>query len=51
MIGWTPLPEQYWLNSSEPNMLPVSVIATAGIFSSLANAASLSILIAPSLSE
>ena len=31
MIGWMPLPVQAWLNSSAPNRLPVSVIATAGI--------------------
>ena len=31
MIGCTPLPAQAWLNSSAPNRLPVSVIATAGI--------------------
>ena len=31
MIGWMPLPAQSWLNSSAPNRLPVSVIATAGM--------------------
>ena len=51
MIGWMPLPTQYWLNSSAPNRLPVSVMATAGICASRARAGSLSTLIAPSLSE
>ena len=31
MMGCTPLAAQAWLNSSAPNRLPVSVIATAGI--------------------
>ncbi len=51
MIGWMPLPVQYWENSSAPNRLPVSVIAAAGIFSALASAAILSGRMAPSLSE
>ena len=51
MIGCTPLATQAWENSSAPNRLAVSVIATAGIALSAARAASLSGLIAPSLSE
>jgi hypothetical protein len=51
MIGWIPLPEHDWLNSSAPNRLPLSVIATAGMPASLASEAILSALIAPSLSE
>ena len=51
MIGCTPLAAQAWLNSSAPNRLPVSVIATAGILASCAATAILSALIAPSLSE
>ncbi len=51
MIGCTPLPLQYWLNSSAPNRLPVSVIATAGIPAACASPAILSTLMAPSLSE
>jgi hypothetical protein len=39
------------LNSSAPNRLAVSVIATAGIAASRASAAIFSALIAPSLSE
>ena len=35
MIGWMPLPAQYWQNSRAPNRLPVSVMATAGMFSRL----------------
>ena len=31
MIGWMPLAAQAWLNSSAPNRLAVSVIATAGM--------------------
>ena len=34
MIGWMPLAAQAWLNSSAPNRLAVSVIATAGMFAS-----------------
>jgi hypothetical protein len=51
MMGWMPLPVQYWENSSAPNKLPVSVIAAAGIFCAIAKAAILSGAIAPSLSE
>ena len=51
MIGWIPLAAQAWLNSSAPNRLAVSVIATAGMFASSASAGILSALIAPSLSE
>ena len=51
MIGWMPLAAQAWLNSSAPNRLAVSVIATAGMFASSAKAGILSALIAPSLSE
>ena len=51
MIGWMPLAAQAWLNSSAPNRLAVSVIATAGIAPSRARAAILSALMAPSLSE
>ena len=51
MIGWMPLAAQAWLNSSAPNRLAVSVIATAGMFASSASAGILSALIAPSLSE
>ena len=51
MIGWMPLPVQYWENSSAPNRLPVSVIAAAGMPASLARAAILSGRMAPSLSE
>ncbi len=41
----------YWENSSAPNRLPVSVMATAGIALAFARAAILSGRIAPSLSE
>ena len=51
MIGWMPLPAQAWLNSSAPNRLAVSVIATAGILASSAKVGIFSTLIAPSLSE
>ena len=51
MIGWMPLAVQAWLNSSAPNRLPVSVMATAGIAASRARAAIFSALMAPSLSE
>ena len=51
MIGWMPLAAQAWLNSRAPNRLPVSVMATAGIWASRARAGSLSALMAPSLSE
>ena len=51
MIGWMPLAAQAWLNSSAPNRLPVSVMATAGIWASRARAGSFSALMAPSLSE
>ena len=51
MIGCTPLPTQAWLNSSAPNRLPLSAIATAGMPVRRASAAILSGLIAPSLSE
>ena len=51
MIGWMPFPEQYWENSRAPKRLPESVMATAGIWASLARAASLSTRIAPSLRE
>jgi hypothetical protein len=51
MMGWMPLPAQYWENSSAPNRLPVSVIAAAGIFSAFAKVAILSGAIAPSLRE
>ena len=51
MIGWMPLAAQAWLNSSAPNRLAVSVIATAGMFASCARAGIFSALMAPSLSE
>ncbi len=51
MIGWTPWPTQYWLNSSAPNRLPLSAIPTAGCPSSRASAAIRSGRIAPSLNE
>ena len=51
MMGWTPLPEQYWLNSRAPNRFPESVMATAGMPASLAKAPILSALMAPSESE
>ena len=50
-MGCTPLPTQYWLNSSAPNRLPLSAIATAGCLSARASAAMSPGLIAPSLSE
>ena len=51
MMGCTPLLAQAWLNSSAPNRLPLSAMATAGILASCARAAILSALIAPSDSE
>ncbi len=51
MMGCTPSWTQYWLNSSAPNRLPVSVMATAGIPASRASVAILSALMAPSLNE
>ena len=51
MIGCTPSFAQAWLNSSAPNRLALSVIATAGIPASRAIDAILSALIAPSLNE
>ena len=51
MIGCTPLPAQYCENSSAPNRLPVSVIATAGICAARASAAISETRIAPWLSE
>ena len=51
MIGCTPCFTHAWLNSSAPNRLAVSAIATAGIPAANANAAIFSALIAPSLSE
>ena len=51
MIGCTPLPAQAWENSSAPNRLPESAMATAGMAASRARAAILSALMAPSLSE
>jgi hypothetical protein len=51
MIGWTPAAPQVIANSSAPNKLPVSVIATAGMRSALHKAASSLILTAPAESE
>jgi hypothetical protein len=51
MIGWMPLPEHPWANSSPPKRLALSVSATAGMPASFASAASFSALMAPSLSE
>ncbi len=51
MIGWMPFATQAWLNSSAPNRLAVSVIATAGMSAWRASAGILSALMAPSLSE
>ncbi len=51
MIGCTPRPTQYCENSSAPNRLAVSVMATAGMPESRARAAIFSGFIAPSLSE
>ncbi len=51
MIGCTPLAVQYWENSSAPNRLPLSAIATAGIDAACASAAISATRIAPWLSE
>ena len=51
MIGWTPDLASFSENSSAPNRLLVSVIASAGIASALASLASVSIASAPSRSE
>ncbi len=51
MMGWMPFFAQASANSSAPNMLALSVSATAGIPLSSASAASFSALMAPSLSE
>ena len=50
-IGCTPACVQASLNSSAPNRLPESVIATAGIAARAASEAIFSVFIAPSLSE
>ena len=51
MIGWMPDEANFSENSSAPNMLSVSVSASAGCLSALANSASLPMVSAPSSSE
>ena len=51
MIGWMPAPAILSENSSAPNMLSVSVSASAGCRSALANSASRAIVKAPSSKE
>ena len=51
MIGWMPYPAILSENSRAPNMLSVSVSASAGWRSALASSPSLAILIEPFSSE
>ena len=51
MIGWMPAPAIFSENSSAPNMLSVSVSASAGWRSFLASSARRAIVSAPSSSE